>query len=236
MLVSIFVFDLTRSYLYQRVRKSPMPKPDFALRTRPLKEVEPALEKLKRVVLFHPDKIVQELSPVFCVCGKGERTKGPKSKMMIQCDSCWGWFHHDCAGLGDDFEADGVDWKCDWCDNGADDQGFQRWTLNRKKPKKRHVNDQPKFKGAVLGGDGPKSYSSPPSWDGKVAEVKEISRRKAIKKRKLKDLVEKRVDARGHHMTDAEGLNGLEARPVDDVLIDEMVGAGIVDLAEVSED
>lgn len=30
-------------------------------------------------------------------------------------------------------------------------------------------------------------------------------------------------------MVDAEGLHGLEARPVDDALIDEMVGAGIVD-------
>lgn len=213
-----------------------MPKPDFALRTRPLKEVEPALKKLKRVVLFHPDEIVLELPAKFCICGKGERKKGPKTKKMIQCDTCWEWFHYDCAGLKDDFEAGDDDWQCNWCENGADDQGNERWTFNRKKAKVRHRNDHPRLHGAVLGGDGPKTYSSPPSWEGKVAEVQEISRRKTIKKRKLKDLVEQRVDEGGHHMVDAEGSNGLEARPVDDALIDEMVGAGIVDPDAMSND
>ena len=66
--------------------------------------------------------------------------------------------------------------------------------------------------------------------------MQEISRRKAIKKRKLKDLVERRVDEGGHHMVDAEGSNGLEARPVDDALVDEMVGAGIVDPEDLSDE
>ena len=33
----------------------------------------------------------------------------------------------------------------------------------------------------------------------------------------------------GHHLADAEGMAGLELRPVDDGVIDEMVGAGLVD-------
>jgi hypothetical protein len=36
-------------------------------------------------------------------------------------------------------------------------------------------------------------------------------------------------------MVDAEGQNGLEVRPVDDVLIDEMIGAGLID-PEMEED
>ena len=67
-----------------------MPKPDFALRTRPLKEVEPALKQLKRVVLFHMDEIVQEMPPTFCVCGRGERKKRSKTKKMIQHDGVLG--------------------------------------------------------------------------------------------------------------------------------------------------
>ena len=36
----------------------------------------------------------------------------------------------------------------------------------------------------------------------------------------------------GHHLTDAEGMAGLEVRAVDDGFIDEMVGAGIIDINE----
>jgi hypothetical protein len=54
----------------KRVRKSPMPKPDKVLRFRPLKEVKSALAKLKRVVLFHPDPLVEKLEPQYCYCKK----------------------------------------------------------------------------------------------------------------------------------------------------------------------
>ncbi len=51
-------------------------------------------------------------------------------------------------------------------------------------------------------------------------------------KRKLTEAVEQLVAEGGHHLVDAEGMAGLELRPVDDGAIDEMVGAGIVDEAE----
>ena len=41
----------------KRVKQAAMPKPDKWLQSRPLKEVESALLKLKRVVLFHPDSV-----------------------------------------------------------------------------------------------------------------------------------------------------------------------------------
>ena len=172
----------------QRVRNGPMPKPDKVLRFRPLKEVPEALAELKRVVLFHPKPIVEELKAKFCVCGKGERKRGEKPKDMIQCDECWEWYHSDCADVADVAAVQNSDWKCEWCKNGVDKEGFQRWKSGRKKAKKRHRNDVPKLNGAVLGGDPAVRYSAPPSWEGKVEQVKEMARRAAIKKRKLTEL------------------------------------------------
>jgi hypothetical protein len=99
-----------------------MPKPDKILRMRPLKEVVTAVQKLKRVVLFHPDEIVIELPAKMCICGKGERKRGDKTKMMIQCEECWEWFHYGCVGLEDDFDSGEGQWKCEWCIKGADDK------------------------------------------------------------------------------------------------------------------
>ena len=155
---------------------------------------------------------------------------------MIQCDECYEWFHFDCVDIQDSYDAESESWKCEWCRCGADKVGAQRWKSGRKRPKLRHVNDRPIVKGAQLGQNPPQAYTAPPSWDGKVAEVKEISRRKAIKKRKLEEQVQVIVDQGGHHAVDAEGLAGLEARPVDDALIDEMVGAGLVRPQDLDED
>jgi hypothetical protein len=213
----------------QRVRNGPMPKPDKVLRFRPLKEVPEALAELKRVVLFHPKPIVEELKAKFCVCGKGERKRGEKPKDMIQCDECWEWYHSDCADVADVAAVQNTDWKCEWCKNGVDKEGFQRWKSGRKNAKKRHRNDVPKLNGAVLGGDPAVRYSAPPSWEGKVEQVKEMARRAAIKKRKLTEAVEQLVDEGGHHLVDAEGMAGLELRPVNDGMIDEVLQAGLVE-------
>jgi hypothetical protein len=205
-----------------------MAKPDKVLRFRPLKEVQHAVAKLKRVLLFHPKPIVEELPAQYCVCKKGERKQGQGSTEMIQCDGCWDWFHFDCVGFEDDADVAGKEWNCEWCLDPIDKQGFQRWRTGREKPKRRHQRDAPRLNGAVLGGDPPPRYSAPPTWEGKVAEVQELARRAAVKKRKLTEHVEQLVAEGGHHLVDAEGMAGLELRPVDDVVIDEMVGAGIV--------
>lgn len=213
-----------------------MPKPDKVLRKRPLKEVGPALAQLKKVVLFHPDPIVKELEPVYCVCKKGERLAGGRSKVMIQCVACYEWFHMDCVGLSDDGDGVGDDWQCEWCHSDVDKKGYQRWSSRRKKAKLRHHKDTPRHNGGVLGGNPPVRYSAPPSWDGKVLEVRESARRAAIKKRKLTEAVEQLVGLGGHHVVDAEGPAGLEARPVDDGLVDEIVGAGLVNEADYESD
>ena len=189
-----------------------MPKPDKVLRFRPLKEVPDAVTKLKRVVLIHPKPIVEELKAKFCICGKGERKMGKKSKDMIQCDECWEWYHSDCVGVEDVAAVQNDDWKCEWCNSVVDKEGYQRWKSGRKKAKKRHCKDVPKLSGAILGGDPAVRYSAPPSWEGKVEQVKELARRAAIKKRKLTEAVEKLVDEGGHHLVDAEGMAGLNYR------------------------
>ena len=43
--------------------------------------------------------------------------------------------------------------------------------------------------------------------------------------------VQEVVAGRGHHEADAEGMVGLELRPVDDGLVDEGIGAGMIDLS-----
>ena len=84
--------DFSALTLVKRVRAFPMGKPDKVLRVRPLREVQTALEKLKLVVLVHPEQIVVELPSKYCVCKKGERIRSKKTKRMIQCDECWDWF------------------------------------------------------------------------------------------------------------------------------------------------
>lgn len=213
-----------------------MPKPDKALRSRPLKDVEAALAQLKRVVLLHPDPILLELDQKLCVCRKGERKRGGKDMRMIQCDDCFEWFHWDCAKLSNDFDAGEGQWICEWCTNGPDDKGYMRWKSGRKKAKLRHINDTPKAQGVQQGDEVPKRYSAPPSWEGKVEEVRELSQRQAVKKRKLRVAVQELVDGGGHHMADAEGADGLEPRAVDDGLVDEIVGAGLIDPDNMSND
>ncbi len=213
-----------------------MPKPDKALRTRPLVEVERSVKKLKRVVLFHPDPIVLEMRPKMCICGKPGRKRGDKTKMMIQCDTCWEWYHYDCVGLEDDYDAEQSAYKCEWCTNGTDDKGKQRWTSGRKKAKLRDVKDLPTHNGAQLGGDHPVRYSAPPEWEGKVAEVRDLSQRMAVTKRKLKVAAQQIIDEGGHHLADAEGVNGTEARPPDDGLVDEMVNAMMLDPEALEDD
>ncbi len=212
-----------------------MPKPDKVLRFRPLKEVDGALSKLKRVLLLHPKPIVEELPAQYCICKKGERKKGKGSTEMIQCEGCWDWFHFDCVGIKGGADVVGVDWTCEWCRDPIDKQGYQRWRTGREKPKRRHQRDVPRLKGAVLGQDAPPRYSAAPTWEGKVAEVQELARRAAVKKRKLTEAVEQLVAEGGHHLVDAEGMAGLELRPVDEGVIDEMVGAGIVNEEEYDE-
>ena len=222
------LFD-SHSDVFQRVKQAPLPKPDKVLRNRPLKEVAAAVSKLKRVVLFHPKPIVEKLPAQYCVCRKDEGGPKGKSKEMVQCADCWEWYHFACVGLADGQDVGNVNWKCEWCLDGADREGYHRWRSGRNIPKKRHHRDRPRLNGAQLGGNPPPRHSAPPTWEGKVAEVKELARRAAVKKRKLKEAAEQLVDEGGHHMVDAEGMAGLQLRAADDGLVDEFIGSGEID-------
>jgi PHD-finger len=205
-----------------------MPKPDKVLRSRPLKEVNDAVARLKRVVLFHPRPIVEALPAQYCVCRKGEHLARDKVAGMIQCDGCFEWFHFACVHIPPQMDVSQQAWTCEWCNDEPDKEGYQRWRSDRVLPKKRHVRDAPRRKGAQLGQSPPPRYSAPADWEGKVAEVQELARRVAIKKRKLTEAAEQLLVENGHHLTDAEGMAGLEARAVDDALVDEMLGAGLI--------
>ncbi len=137
-----------------------MPKPDKMLRFRPLKELEKAVSKLKRVVLFHPEPLVKKLVAKYCICGKDER---PEETGMVQCEKCWEWFHYDCLGIKEGTDFSDVVWTCVWCKDAPDKQVYQRWKKGRKVAKRRHVRDFPKLHGAEYGQDQPSRYSAPPT-------------------------------------------------------------------------
>lgn len=85
----------------------------------------------------------------------------------------------------------------------------------------------------------PKEWSAPLDWEGKVRVIRELAQRAAQKNQKLKVAVQKLVDQGelgGHHATDAQGIDGLENREVDDKLVDEMLVRGEIDLDDFEED
>ena len=212
-----------------------MGKPDLVLRSRPLREVEPALKLLKGVVLFHPDPIVQELPSKYCFCRKPELRKKEAVGEMIECETCLEWYHFDCIGIADTQAASATAYKCNWCKSGVDKQGKQRWKISGGRDKLRHYNDTPRAKNERLGQEIGKQFTALPYWEGKVLEVKEIARRAALFKKKLADKAEEFVVGKHHHLVDAVGMSGLEARPVDDALLDELLAAEEIALSDDEE-
>lgn len=207
-----------------------MPKPDKILRTRPLSEIPEAVAKLRRIALFHPEKISVKLPVVYCVCRKVDRGK------MVQCDACMEWFHLDCLSSEYRERVNDDKWQCDWCTNGVDKEGYQRWKAERRKPKRRHQNDRPIVRGTGKGEEHAPQLLHPLDWEGKVVEVKELARRAAVKNRKLKVAAEAVVAGGGHHLTDTVGLAGLERRNVDDALIEEFLEDDLVAIPEEEDD
>ncbi len=213
-----------------------MPKPDKVLRSRPLKELGSAVAKLKLVVLFHPKPIVVQVPAKTCVCRQPAVRGGGANTEMKQCDECYEWYHTDCIVNKELVDLFGGVLKCEWCRDKADREGYHRWRTGRNRPKRRHFRDSPRNKGVLRDGEPQVEYSAPVSWEGKVEEIKELARRAAVKKRKLEDAAQAVVDGGGHHSVDAEGMAGVRLRPVDDGLIDELVGAGLIDPDDDSDE
>ncbi len=90
-----------------------MPKPDKMLRNRPLKELDAAVSKLKRVVLFHPKPITELLKPQYCVCKQDEHLEEKNPLAMIQCEECLDWFHFDCVDFPPGADVKSMAWKCE---------------------------------------------------------------------------------------------------------------------------
>ena len=153
-----------------------MPKPDFALRYRPLKDAEECIKQLRSVVLFHPDELSMKIETKYCVCAQGEVKIGQKSNRMFQCLHCREWYHEDCLDIPDDSDFENAEFKCEWCSDKEDKLGMQRWRTGRKKPKLRHLNDRPIVAGVEEGADKSPMFAEPIKWDDKVDEIKELSR------------------------------------------------------------
>ena len=103
-------------------------------------------------------------------------------------------------------------------------------------PKKRHLNDRPVVRGAQGGGDVPKQYSCPPTWDGIEEMVKEQSQRIAVEKKILKAKVAEIIDGGGHHLVDTARMEGLEPAENDERLADQLLGDNIISLGDLADD
>jgi hypothetical protein len=152
---------------------------------------------------------------------------GKKTKVMTQCDSCFEWTIMTAQISPTTLMLKIMIGSANIAEIHRIEKGIRDGRQDGKKPKKRYFKDTPKAQGAEFGGPALVQFSAPRAWDGKVEETKERSRRNSIKKRKLQEAVEVMIDTREHHLVDAEGMAGLEARPMGDALIDEMVVAGI---------
>jgi hypothetical protein len=216
----------------QRIRATPLQKPDKLLRNRPLKESLESVKELQKVLLFHPDPLDKSVAAKYCICGQGEVLKGEEKSEMVQCESCFEWYHYGCVGYTDALEDSENEWKCEWCLCEPDRDAKHRWISGRTKAKLRHFRDTPRAKGAVLGGDPPPGTAYPASWAGKVAEIKERSRRAGLVKRKLEDRAATVIEGGGHHQVDRQGMAGLEARVVTSDLIDELLEDGVIDYSD----
>ena len=213
-----------------------MKKPDKMLRHHGLKELEVHVKTLQRVLLFHPEDLVQELPPKYCICNKEKPAKMSENCFDVQCGKCYEWFHSDCVPFPKKFDKERDEFTCDWCARDPDAKGFQRWTYKRKLPKKRHLNDRPIAKGAKAGGEVPVRYTCPPLWADIKVMVREQARRIAVEKNKLKEQAQEIIEGGGHHLVDTQGMEGLEPADNDDALVDQLLEDGIMELEDEDSD
>lgn len=208
----------------QCVRTAPLPRPDAVLRKHPLQKVMGVAESLTAQVLFHPHSIYHKEKRRRCFCGIKSEGK------MGLCDSCNQWYHYGCLGMTfDDLEAD-KNWKCGYCRGKPDSDGICEWKMTipqgKRKRKKvapsRHFRDTPLARGVGPDEDDLLDVG-PHTWDDTVAAAQSGGKRINAKMLAYKKRAEKLVEEGGHHIVDEMGAAGLQARDVDQVLVNDLL-------------
>lgn len=225
----------------QCVRKNALKKPDQYLRDFPLAKVYEQSKRVYKVLLFNFDKLRRELPRQRCFC----RTKSTND--MVLCDTCDEWYHLACVGMTREEADAAADWACGYCRGGPDADGNRAWQLaipqgKRKRPKvalARHDDATPMAHGIASFGD-EVIHDGPSSWEECVALARAGARKINLADLKNKKKAMKLVNEGGHHIVDEVSLGGVRARGVDGALVDDLIGAGLLeeaeDVDEVEED
>jgi hypothetical protein len=218
------------------VRRAKRQKPDVHLRALPLGVIIPVLPELARVLLFHPDPIWTEGERDRCFCNK------KPNKKMLACEDCHEWFHFDCVGM-DQATAEAADhWQCGYCRSALNADGKREWSLlipqggrkRAKKAKPRADDASPKAQGLEIDGSDMVPLG-PRSWAEVEVEVARSSKKINLARKAAKAAATRAVGAGGHHIVDEMIGGGVGPRKVTEALIDELDGAGIINLDNMPE-
>ncbi len=218
------------SKTHQCVRAAPLRKPDVELRKHPLQKVLEATGAVTNQILFHPEKLRHWEKRRRCFC----RAKS-ELKMML-CETCWQWYHYGCVGLSAQEASKAAGWKCGYClgKPGADEMCTWKLKIPQGKRKRekvasdRHIKDSPRARG-VGPDDDDMLEVGPRTWQDVVELAKAGGRAINLEMQANKRKAQKIVKEGGHHVVDEMTAAGLQLREVDDELIDDLLGQGLLD-------
>ena len=214
------------------MRRAKRQKPDVHLRALPLGVIIPVLPVLARVQLFHPDPVWTEGECGRCFCNK------KPNKKMLACEDCHEWFHFDCVGMIQATAEAADRWQRGYCRSPLNADGKREWSLlipqggrkRAKKAKPRADDTSPKAQGLEIDGSDMVPLG-PRSWAEVEVEVARSSKKINLARKAAKAAATRAVGAGGHHIVDEMIGGGVGPRKVTEALIDELDGAGIIDLA-----
>jgi len=218
------------------VRRAKRQKPDVHLRALPLGVIIPVLPELARVLLFHPDPIWTEGECGRCFCNK------KPNKKMLACEDCHERFHFDCVGMIQATAEAADRWQRGYCRSPLNADGKREWFLlipqggrkRAKKAKRRADDASSQARGLEIDGSDMVPLG-PRSWAEVEVEVARSSKRINLARKAAKAAATRAVGAGGHHIVDEMIGGGVGPRKVTEALIDELDGAGIIDLDNMPE-
>ncbi len=211
------------------MRAAPLKKPDIELRKYPLQKVLAVTKSVSGQILFHPEQFRRMEARPRCYCGHKSKAN------MVFCESCAEWYHLVCVGLTREGANGDDDWKCGYCREKSGRGAIRRWSMMIPAGSKlkegpvpdRSVDDTPKARG-VEADDVDMHEVGPRTWAEIVALAKaggkKINNLMQSQKRRAHEVLK---DA-GHHIVDEMAAGGLQMRHVDNTMVDDLLGQGLL--------
>lgn len=156
---------------------------------------------------------------------------------MLLCEECDEWYHNACIGVDEEEAKAAVNWRCGYCQAAPDDEGNREWSLavpqgKRKRAKVAPIRNDahtPKARRVQPLGD-ETVFAGPASWADCQQLARDGGHKINIAEAKYKKKAMKIVKEGGHHIIDEMALGGVQARGVDNTMVDDLVGLGLLEL------